>query len=145
MTEYTKIYDAFLARILDDEWEMWTEEEMNADLRQLLEAAIPHFKFPRVSFERNDQGFISNLDSSEIQILATLMKVEWLNRNIMTWENIKPLYTERDFSQANLLEKLIKALSTEKQNARELESIYYRSIKGRPCSYSQLAGDGNGF
>jgi hypothetical protein len=30
--------------------------------------------------------------------LATYMKCEWLNRTILTWENVKPLYEERDFS-----------------------------------------------
>jgi hypothetical protein len=41
------------------------------------------------------------------------MKVEWLNRCIMTWENVKPLYVERDFSQANLLDKLNAMLKSE--------------------------------
>ena len=68
------------------------------------------------------------------------MKVEWLNRCIMTWENVKPLYTERDFSQANLLDKLGSALESEKKSARERESIYYRSRNGRPFDYSKLAG-----
>ena len=67
------------------------------------------------------------------------MKVEWLNRCIMTWENVKPLYIERDFSQANLLDKLNKMLETEKKNANEMEAIYYRSRKGRPFDFSKLA------
>jgi len=28
MTPYEKIYDAFLAKILEDEWGFWTEEEL---------------------------------------------------------------------------------------------------------------------
>ena len=42
------------------------------------------------------------------------MKCEWLNRSIMTWENVKPLYEERDFSQANLLDKLKNTLESER-------------------------------
>ena len=51
------------------------------------------------------------------------MKCEWLNRTILTWENVKPLYEERDFSQANLLDKFNQMLEAEKYNALKLERI----------------------
>lgn len=138
MTSYTKVYDAFLARILEDEWEQWQIEEAEADWRQILEAALPWFKFPRVSLAHDDSGFSGDLDNEEIQIIANYMKCEWLNRCIMTWENVKPLYVERDFSQANLLDKLNKMLETERKNALKMESIYYRSRKGKPFDFTQL-------
>ena len=139
MTPYSKVYEAFLARILEDEWENWLIEEAMADWEQILNMAIPHFKFPRVSLEKTDEGFSGDLGVEEIQILANFMKVEWLNRCIMTWENVKPLYTERDFSQANLLDKLNAMIASERANAKEMESIYYRSRKGRPFDFSKLA------
>ena len=145
MTSYDKIYDAFLGKILEDEWGFWTEEEIKADLRNLLEGAIPWFKFPRVSLDRGDDGFEADLSNEEIQIIATYMKCEWLNRTILTWENIKPLYEERDFSQANLLAKFKDMLESEKYNALKLERVYYRSRKGKSFEYGQLAGDGNGY
>ena len=58
----------------------------------------------------------------------------------MTWENIKTLYEERDFSQANLLDKLEETLERERNNALKLESIYYRSVQGKPFKYGKLAG-----
>ena len=67
------------------------------------------------------------------------MKCEWLNRTILTWENVKPLYEERDFSQANLLDKFHQMLEQEKKNAARLEAVYYRSIKRRPFDYTKLA------
>ena len=67
------------------------------------------------------------------------MKCEWLNRTILTWENVKPLYDERDFSQANLLDKFNAMLAAEQKNARRLEAIYYRSINKKPFKYGQLA------
>lgn len=139
MTPYGKVYDAFLARILEDEWENWLIEEAAEDWRQILEMAIPHFKFPRVDLTRTDEGFSGDLEAAEIQILANFMKVEWLNRCIMTWENVKPLYVERDFSQANLLDKLQNMLTDERANAEKMESIYYRSRKGKPFNFSKLA------
>ena len=141
MTPYQKVYDAFLVKMLEDEWVNWTEEEISQDLRGILEGAISWFKFPRISLDRDDNGFINDLDNEEIQILACYMKCEWLNRTILTWENVKPLYEERDFSQANLLDKFNQLLETEKYNALKLERIYYRSIKGKPFKYGKLAGN----
>ena len=141
MTPLDKVYDAFLGKILEDEWGNWTMDEVVADLRVLLDAAISWFKFPRVDLSIEDDHFVGDLSNSEIQILATYMKCEWLNRTIMTWENVKTLYEERDISQANLIDKLNEKLTQEKTNGKNLESIYYRSIKGKPFGYSRLAGD----
>lgn len=142
MTSIRKIYDAFLSKMLEDEWLNWTEEEVERDWRMLLDAAIPNFRFPRVDLDIDDSGnFVGDLNNEEIQILATFMKCEWLNREILTWENIKPLYVERDFSQANLIDKLQKLLDREESKARKLERIYYRSIHYRPFDYTKLAGE----
>lgn len=139
MTPYDKVYEAFLVRINEDEWENWQIEEAMMDWRQILEAALPWFKFPRVSLEHDEDGFIDTLGYSEIQVIANFMKVEWLNRCILTWENVKPLYTERDFSPANLLDKLKNTLELETKRANDYESRYYRSINGKPFPYRKLA------
>lgn len=139
MTPYGKVYEAFLARILEDDWDTWLIEEAEQDWRLIMEAALPWFKFPRVSLDRDENGFSETLGAAEIQIIANYMKCEWLNRCILTWENIKPLYNERDFSQANLLDKLHKTLEGERESAKELEAIYYRSRKGRPFNFASLA------
>ena len=139
MTAYKKVYDAFLARILEDEWEDWLIEEVEQDQFMILEAALPWFKFPRVSLEHNEKGFVEDLGTEEIQVIANFMKCEWLNRCILTWENIKPLYIERDFSQANLLDKLQNTLEGERAKAEQFEANYYRSRKGRPFNFASLA------
>jgi hypothetical protein len=139
MTSFDDIYDAFLGKMTEDEWEAWTEEEMAVDFRNLLEAAIPWFKFPRVSLERTDEGFVEDLKNEEIQILASFMKCEWLNRTILSWENVKPLYDERDFSPAKLLNEFRELLVKEETKARKLESLYYRSINGKPYRYDKWA------
>ena len=140
MVSVSEVYDAFLAKMLEDEWLNWTDEEREEDWRALLDAAIPYFKFPRVSLEIDNDNFVDeNVSNEEIQILATYMKCEWLNRTILTWENVKPLYVERDFSQANLIDKLKQLLEREEYKALKLERIYYRSRKGKPFTYGQLA------
>lgn len=142
MTPIQAVYDAFLAKMLEDEWLNWDEEEIKADWKELLAGAIPFFKFPRVSLEIDGEYFKDeNITNDEIQILANYMKCEWLNRTILTWENVKPLYEERDFSQANLLDKFKELLEREEYKALKLERIYYRSIKGKPFDYSKLAGE----
>ena len=141
MTNFQVVYDAFLGKMLDDEWVSWDMEEIEQDWRALLLAALPWFKFPRVSLEYDldEDSFVEDLNNEEIQILATYMKCEWLNRTILTWENVKPLYEERDFSQANLLSKFNDTLAAEKKNAARLEAVYYRSINRKPFDYTQLA------
>ena len=63
MTPYQTIYDSFLPKMLEDEWVNWSEDEVEEDLRTLLEGAIPYFKFPRKDLTRNDIGFQENLDN----------------------------------------------------------------------------------
>lgn len=138
MTDPSVVYDSFLSKILDDEWGDWTEDELKADLEKLLFAALPWFKFPRTPLTMENGQFVNDLSFEEIEIIATYMKCEWLNRSILTWEHIKPLYEERDFSQANLVSKLSAALAAERKNAKQLESNYYRSINYKPFSYRQL-------
>lgn len=145
MTDLQVVYDAFLAKMLDDEWADWYQADLEEDWKALLMSALPWFKFPRVSLdletdsETGIESFSADLNNEEIQILATYMKCEWLNRTILTWENVKPLYEERDFSQANLLDKFNQMLEQEKKNAARLEAVYYRSRSRKPFDYTKLA------
>ena len=140
MTPFRKVNEAFLSRILEDEWQHWMLEEAEQDWYQIMINALTWFKFPRTSLEINEQGFVNDLSNEEIQIIADFMKCEWLNRCIMTWENVKPLYEERDFSQANLLDKLDDLYKAQEEKALRREATYYRSIKGKPFDFSKLAG-----
>ena len=139
MTSFDAVNAAFLSKILDDDWENWNEFDVEDDLYELLQGAVVRFKFPRVPLTYTKDGFDADLTNEEIQILATYMKCEWLNRTILRWDNVKPLYTERDFSQANLLDKFNDMLSAELKNAAKLEAVYYRSVNKKPFSYRQLA------
>jgi hypothetical protein len=106
MTPIETVYEAFLAKINDDEWVYWSENDTKRDLKQIFDAALPLFKFPKkdMTLEREsitekvedkevvyyNYSFVSDLSNDEIQILACYMKCEWLNRSILTWERIKP-------------------------------------------------------
>ena len=141
MTDFQKVFDAFLGKLGEDEWLLWEEEDMKEDWINIMMGALPQFRFPKINLDidENNQCFLDDLTNEEVQIIATYMKCEWLNRTILTWENVKPLYEERDFSQANLLDKFKNQLQFERQNAEKLEAKYYRSNNRKPFKYSDLA------
>lgn len=146
------VYDSFLAVIETDEWDTWTDWERQEDWFQLFLTATVWFKFPRVNLDvvtvRDPEGQVTSREfrepekvtNAEVQILALYMKIAWFNRVIDSWENLRPLYTEADFSPAKQLNEYGKRLENQQKRARELESIYYRSIGGKPFNYGRLAG-----
>ena len=158
-TPFLKVYDAFLARITADEWTL--EEELaivERDWQELLKMAIFRFKYPRISLEveeiNNEQEsepgglkgyqFINELTNDEIQLLALYMKHEWVKRCIASWENIRQLYSSKDFSQANHLDKLNKLEATIALENHKAEGIYDRSRGKRPANlFRKLAGKKN--
>lgn len=98
-TPLMRVYDAFLSRITADEWTLEEEFAMvERDWRQLLDIAIFRFKYPRVSLEYEDTldgpYFVEDLNEDEIQLLALMMKHEWVKRCVASWENIRQLYAD---------------------------------------------------
>ena len=157
-TPFLKVYDAFLARITADEWTL--EEELaivERDWQELLQIAIFRFKYPRVdlSVEEVDEvpadngqlkhyQFVNDLTNDEIQLLALYMKHEWVKRCIASWENIRQLYADKDFSQANHLDKLNKLEAAIELEVHRAEGIYDRSRNKNPAIlFKKLAGKKN--
>ena len=146
-TPLQAIYDSFLARISSDEWvlpdEMYIAQH---DWFEFLKMAIFRFRFPRKSLEYDieQMAFNEELDDAEIQMLAIYMKHEWVKRCVASWEEIKMLYSNKDFSQANHLDKLIKLSEQLELECVKSSATYYRSIKGRPYDYTKLAGKKHG-
>ena len=158
-TPFLKVYEAFLARITADEWSL--EEEfaiVERDWQQLLDMAIFRFKYPRVSLNKIEFDpnpidcidktfsycFEGDLSQDEIQLLALYMKHEWVKRCIASWENIRQLYADKDFSQANHLDKLNKLQEAVADEVHRAEGIYDRSRNKRPASlFKKLAGKKN--
>ena len=158
-TPFLKVYDAFLARITADEWTL--EEELaivERDWQELLKMSIFRFKYPRVSLDIEEvpmEGqhnihelkiyqFSADLTNEEIQLLALYMKHEWIKRCIASWENIRQLYADKDFSQANHLDKLNKLEAAVQKEVRRAEGVYDRSRAKRPADlFQKLAGKKN--
>lgn len=143
MTPVQDLYDTFLVLIESDEWDQLEENVANIDFQHLAMAAIPWFKFPRCSLEWDENAEYfkdENITNTEIQIIALFMKALWLNRVIDTWENLRPYYTERDFSPAKQLSEFRQRQQNQMEQAKDLEKVYYRSIKGKPYDYTTFAG-----
>lgn len=143
-TTLQDVYDVFLSKVESDEW-METEylDVVEKDWNKLLDAAIFHFKYPRVSLEYDPIGkvFVYELGNPEKQIIGSFMKLEWLNRCIATWDNIRQLYNNKEFSQAHFLEKLNQTQQKTKEDCRHMLDDYSRSVNYRPNKiFSQLAG-----
>ena len=141
------VYNAFLAKVNEDDWaNCKTKEDLEwycQDWRSILNSALPYFRFPRCSLSIDEaaDGFKDEkMTDYEVQILAVFMKQEWLKRTINSWENVKTQYEESDFSQANLLKTFISLRDSLKEEAKDLEAVYYRSIDKRPFKYRHLAG-----
>lgn len=155
-TPFLKVYDAFLARITADEWML--EEELaivERDWQELLKMAIARFKYPRVSLEVEEVNaadtddspllkiyqFTDDLSNDEIQMLAVLMKHEWIKRCVASWEHIGQLYTSKDFSAANHLDKLNDLEASVRREVEHQQGIYDRSRGKTPAEiFRKLAG-----
>ena len=156
-TPFLKVYDAFLARITADEWTL--EEELaivERDWQELLKMAIARFKYPRVSLDfeevsaanENEDSpqlkiyqFSADLTNAEIQLLATYMKHEWVKRCVASWEHIGKLYTSKDFSAANHLDKLNDLEAKVALECEAAKDDYDKSRGKAPADiFRQLAG-----
>lgn len=142
MTPLTQLYNAFLSLIQEDEWESWSKLDREQDWYQIFLAASPWFKFPRIKLDvdTENQNFTYDVTNAEIQVLAHYMKTVWLGRLIDSWENLRPMYQERDFSPAKMLGEFEKRHDSQLRLARRLEATYYRSRDGQPFPYDNLGG-----
>lgn len=142
-TPFKVLFDSFLARIESQDWVIPEQIEIaERDWIQLLKIAVFQFRFPRVSleFDENEKVFLNEVGNPEIQVLATIMKHQWIKRCIASWEQIKMLYSNKDFSQANHLDKLIKLSDQVYVQVIKALATYSRSINGKPFNYAVFAG-----
>lgn len=82
---------------------------------------------PRVVIEQS--YFCDSLTSEEINILAILMMIGWLQRQITSIENIRMKYSGSDFkmtSQANHLSKLQSLLGECQRQSHHMQRLYKR-------------------
>lgn len=168
-TAFSSVYNRFLGKITDDMYMELTPLDTLKDLQNLLINALPEFEFPRVvltdyqfvveqkpvaevgeeDFVIGEEDGVATIDNSyfnnaltveEENILALLMMVGWLQRQVTTVENIRMKYSGADFkftSQANHIDKLLTLLAETQRQAFHMQRLYKRrktDSKGRISS-----------
>ena len=107
-TPFTEVYNRFLAKITDDMYMELTPQDTIRDLQNILIEAIPGFEFPRKNLfdytlmtvgnaTEDTSSFKEELSSEEINILATLMMINWVQRQVTSIENTRMKYSGSDF------------------------------------------------
>mgnify|MGYP003398423309 FL=1 len=82
--------------------------------------------------------FNDDLTSEEINILAILMMIGWVQRQVTSIENTRMKYTGADFkmtSQANHLSKLLTLLTECQRQSHHMQRLYRRR---RPSTEDDL-------
>lgn len=131
-TSFATITDKFLGKITDDMYLEMTEEDTLRDSKQILLDAIPYFEFPRFklyAYDVNTETYTIDLTDEEINILALLMKANWLERQINSIENTRMKYSGSDFkftSQANHLAKLLQLKTENLRESTHAQRLYKR-------------------
>lgn len=138
-TPYTEVYEVFLSKVTDyDLVNSYTQEELELLLKGFLKSSIIKFRKCKQDLsDRNDttQTFNITLTDEEIEILATLMIIQWITPNINTLNLLKQSFTPREFSmgsQANQLKEL-----------RELKTDIKKECSQLICAYSFSDGIGD--
>ena len=139
-TAFSTVYDHFFDKITDDMYLEWTELDTKKDCQNILIAAIPGFEFPKKSlkYEKTEYNlenfedksyFIADLDDEEINILAILMMVEWLQRQITSIDNTRQKYYGSSFkltSQASHLKALVSLKEDILKDSKRYQRLYKR-------------------
>lgn len=112
MTNVDEIYAVFLSKFDDYTWLVIDKEVIRRLMNTYLKSSISKFrKTCRKQLVLGvDGNFTESLSDSEIEILAKLMLLEYLNPKIIKEENLRQNITTKDyndFSKANLLKNLI--------------------------------------
>ncbi len=84
-------------------------------------------EIPDVLVEQS--SFAADLTEEEINILALMMMVSWVNRQVVSIENTRMKFTGSDFkltSQANHLSKLMNLLAETQRQAFHMQRLYKR-------------------
>lgn len=155
-TSFIIIYDSFLDKVTSDMYMEMTELETIEMLQGILLNSIPRFEFPHFDINDYDEGhwedydtyqgvesdnlevpatawvggaFNCQLTQEEINILASLMVIEWLGQQLHTTENTRMKYSGSDFkftSQANHMAKIKVLIDAQKNDCNHLQKLYAR-------------------
>jgi hypothetical protein len=143
-TPYSDVFTYFLGRLENSNYVNMDDDDILIDEILLLNIAIDNFEYPKISLTKSDTTalFTNTLTNSEIQIIALLMVVEWVKRQINNINLIKQNISTKDFkmtSQAEHLKNLL-LLKTEIESEVEIKKTKYSYKSGNVANFSGLSG-----
>lgn len=130
MTTYKDIYASFLSKTTEHDFITLSEADVEEIIEPYLRSALPRFRRPRFDINDRDEilkQFNSNLSLMEVEIIATLMVVEFLRPSINDSKLKKQVMTDKEFrfySQKNHLDGLISLYKMMKDEAVQLMRDY---------------------
>jgi hypothetical protein len=145
MTDYEIVFTVFLNKILDDRYANMPTDMAESDLTALLNAAVFRFQYPKISLTRDDttMKFVEVLGEDEIQIIASLMVVEWfkrVSRDIGNYTMDMTTSEFKTFSKANQLVGLNKTEEIIKSESMDMLRIYHMR-NGQSSGFAKLGGE----
>jgi hypothetical protein len=134
MTTIEEVYDSFLSQISDYSFlsDSITQQDIEDDLFGYFKKARTKFHRCKNSLEvsENEEGILEfsvDLHPMEIEVLATLMLVEYLKPQLITSETIKQSLSDKDFkiySQASQLREIRLLLKAMQADSSKLITEY---------------------
>lgn len=148
-TPYSELFKSFTRKIEDPifmEMDVFASEQ---DMIGLLNSSIVEFDYPKVNiFDKDDtlQIFNETLSIHEIEILALLMKLNWIRRQVDSVYNIKQRMNDRDFKQTSQANHLDALMDLEKRVSADIDKritkYSYKNTQTNRPDYSGLSGGG---
>ena len=145
-TPYSKVFNAYLSRVTDDLYGAMDVQELEIELIQVMEAALPRFPYPKTDiydYDHETKQFNVDLSNAEIQIIASLMNLIWTEQKIHDIDLTRQIYGDNDFNKHGTQAFHLRALLDVK---RELEIQVrrmmhtYGKVKNREPDFEGLAG-----
>lgn len=129
MTDLGIIYDTFLSKISDYSFLTIEEEDVNIILGGYYKSAKSKFYKCKKDLSLDDTGHFVNddLDDFEIEIITSLMLVEYLKPIMLSTEVTKQSLSDKDFkiySQASQLRELSLLYRLFQKESRKLMTEY---------------------
>ena len=141
-TSLDKIYKRFFSKITDDMYLFITEQETKNQAFDLFENAIWDFESPRFDIsDYTEDGYSFDITLEEINIISSLMVLEWLNLQVNNCEIIRMKYTGPEFkmsSQANHLSKVKEWIKLYEKKCDNLHISYHKRIISKEGAVSLL-------
>jgi hypothetical protein len=128
-TPFEEAYVFFLSKVTDYSFIKITENELEEEFEKYLRSATVKFfsASDRLDKDLINKEFKNDLTDLELEILALLMVVEYLNPKIIATQNMEQFLASKEYkiySQANHLSKMIELKNHIRYEVNHLMSQY---------------------